>query len=60
MKTWKDYVPETVWLGYAEQGDSYEGRFGIKQDCINRNDFYPISEDLSDWEGETNRLGRRI
>ena len=54
MKTWKDYVPETVWLGYAEQGDSYEGRFGIKQDCINRNDFYPISEDLSDWEGETN------
>lgn len=54
MKTWKDYVPETVWLGYAEQGDSYEGRFGIKQDCINRNDFYPISEDLSDWEGEMN------
>lgn len=54
MKTWKDYVPETVWLGYAEQGDSYEGRFGIKQDCINKNNFCPIYEDLSDWEGEMN------
>lgn len=53
MKTWKDYVPETVWLGYAEQGDSYEGRFGIKQDCVSENNFCPIYEDLSDWEGET-------
>lgn len=53
MKTWKDYVPETVWLGYAEQGDSYEGRFGIKQDCVSANNLCPIYEDLSDWEGET-------
>ena len=54
MKTWKDYVPEKVWLGYVEQGDSYEGQFGIKQDCVSKNDLCPIYEDLSDWEGETN------
>lgn len=43
------YVPEKVWLGYIDRGDSLDDNPGLLQECVEQNSYSPIYETWEDY-----------
>lgn len=46
---WEDYMPANVSIYFINYDDDLEGHPDILQQCIAKNEYYPITEKLDDW-----------
>lgn len=46
---WKSYVPETCYLYYVDYHDNFNGHGKLLQECLEKNELFPIYEMLNDW-----------
>lgn len=49
VKTWEDYMPSYVDLYYIDYRDDLSAQPKLLNECIAKNNFYPISEKLDEW-----------
>jgi len=48
-KVWEEYIPSYVSLYYIDRGSSLDGETDLLQECLERNELFPISEKIDDW-----------